>query len=265
LPDSPIDDPSFELGVIDTKGIDHTSLRPDLRARLEDGRTLMVLCSSFNDAPDRSTQEFLKSARETGLERALRERVVLMVLPRSGEAMSVKDDSGVRAESDQIGYDLKRDHVEAALRAIGMPELPVLFFNSYGDEPRHLRETLLDRIRQVRLTHANRIESVLQSVRRLAGDIDNESRSAAQREASKRLRLFLQSADQLLPRTKPTHEEPLGTVGVTHARTIWARPVGKGRGRTWTCTTISVSQRPATHKRGPRKPCKICTRCSTTC
>jgi hypothetical protein len=205
----------------------------DLAQRLQAGglpvREAIDLALQVAEALD-AAHERGRSAKETGLERALRERVVLMVLPRSGEAKSVKDDSGARAETDEDGYFLKKDHVEAALKAIGMPELPVLFFNSYGDDPDRLREALLDRIREVRSSHARRVASVLQAVERLTRDFESESQIAARRDALKRLNLFQQSHAELPPRTKPTHEDTLGTFGVTDPRTIWATTRRQG---TW--------------------------------
>jgi len=73
----------FTVQIVDTKGVDDTAIRPDIRAYLDDARTLTVLCSRFNSAPDSTMQQLLENLASTGAERAMDERVVLLVLARS--------------------------------------------------------------------------------------------------------------------------------------------------------------------------------------
>lgn len=93
--------------VIDTKGVDDTAIRPDIRAYLDDPRTLTVLCSHFNSAPDTTLQQLMENLASTGAERVLGERVVLLVLARSHDVLDTQDDTGNRAETPEEGYRLK--------------------------------------------------------------------------------------------------------------------------------------------------------------
>ncbi len=50
---------------------------------------------------------FIEHAIQTGSERILCERVTRLVLSRSGEVLTMKDDNGRLEESDEGGYELK--------------------------------------------------------------------------------------------------------------------------------------------------------------
>jgi transcriptional regulator with XRE-family HTH domain len=56
---------NYELEIVDTKGIDGTSIRQDLVSFLGDARTISLLCTPFNQAPDPSVQALIKYMLET--------------------------------------------------------------------------------------------------------------------------------------------------------------------------------------------------------
>jgi hypothetical protein len=100
--------------LIDTRGIDRTAARADLEHHLDEPHTLALLCSSFNDAPSADSRLLLERAKEAGI-RKLELNAALLVLPRANEALAVKDEAGVRAETVQEGYDLKAEFALMAL------------------------------------------------------------------------------------------------------------------------------------------------------
>ena len=51
LPLEALRETPFLISVIDTKGVEGTTQRPDLMAQIEDPRTVTVLCCKFSDAP----------------------------------------------------------------------------------------------------------------------------------------------------------------------------------------------------------------------
>ena len=51
LPLEALRETPFLISVIDTKGVEGTTQRPDLMAQIEDTRTVTVLCCKFSDAP----------------------------------------------------------------------------------------------------------------------------------------------------------------------------------------------------------------------
>ena len=92
-------DRPFNVRVIDTKGIDDTAIRPDIRAYLDDPRTVTVLCSGFRNAPDMTLRLLMENLASTGADTALSERVVLLILARAQEVSDTQDDVGNRAET----------------------------------------------------------------------------------------------------------------------------------------------------------------------
>jgi hypothetical protein len=101
----------YALEIIDTKGIDRAAIRPDLQACIDDPRCVAVLCSKFSQAPDDSLQGIIEHVRDRGATQAVRKRVMMLVLAHDSEALGMKDDSGVLAETEAEGYELKREHV----------------------------------------------------------------------------------------------------------------------------------------------------------
>src|SRR5207249_8168988 len=104
VPEPLLKDSNLILSFVDTKGVDDTAIRPDLKLRLDDPRTLTILCSRFNSAPDTTMQRFIEHTIQTGSERVLSERVLLLVLPRPDEARAMKDDAGQLSDIDADGY-----------------------------------------------------------------------------------------------------------------------------------------------------------------
>jgi transcriptional regulator with XRE-family HTH domain len=68
VPDQVFPSSPYELEIVDTKGIDGTAIRQDLKRYQVDkpARALTVLCSGFNDAPDLAIQNIIDNLIETG-------------------------------------------------------------------------------------------------------------------------------------------------------------------------------------------------------
>ena len=228
IPDDVLNEATFQLSLVDTKGVDQTAVRPDLEIRLRDPRTLTVLCTRFNEAPGPTMQRFLEHARETLPEEVLKERVFLLVLPRPDEARAVKDDTGDMVESDAEGYDLKGDQAQATLRRIGAGELPIAFFNVTSDAAEALRDCLIDRIKDVRSGYFRRIRSVCEAIDRMIENHEVEAAQAAQKEVRKRLKIFYDQHKALPELKRPLHVELVKAFRTLNARTVWATTRRRG-------------------------------------
>jgi len=228
VPDDVLDESILRLSLVDTKGVDQTAVRPDLEIRLRDPRTLTVLCTRFSEAPGATIQRFLEHARETLPEGVFQERVLLLVLPRPDEARTVKDDTGEMVESDEEGYELKRDQAEATLRRIGVGDLPIAFFNATSDAPEELRERLIERVHGVRAGYSRRILSVCDAIDRLIENHEVKAAEAAQKEVRKRLRIFCGQHEDLPDRKRSLHMELVKAFRTLNARTVWATTRRRG-------------------------------------
>ncbi len=160
VPTSLLGTSDFSVRIIDTKGIDRTAARADLEVHLDEPHTLAVLCSGFNNAPAAEPRLLLERAGEAGV-RSLETHSSLLVLPHPNEALAVKDESGIRVDSVEEGYELKGEQVAMALQPLGLQNLAVGFFNAHGDDPARLREFLIERIDKVRETFRFRLNEII--------------------------------------------------------------------------------------------------------
>jgi hypothetical protein len=168
--------------VIDTRGIDRATARADLEEHLLDSHTVSILCSGFNDAPSQPVQHLLERARDIG-NPLVDTNASVLVLARPLEALAVKDEVGIAAESDEEGYELKGEQVLGALTPLGFQNLPVEFFNSFSDDPQRLRDFVLGRVEVTRAKFRAELDEVLDSAKALLENVEMEQVLADQREA----------------------------------------------------------------------------------
>lgn len=221
IPHRILEDEFLSVRLVDTKGIDRIVERADLESHFDGPHTISLLCCMFNEAPGDAAQRLLTRAREAGV-RNIAVKTSLLVLPRPAEALAVKDDDGIVVELAADGYDLKAEQVEMALRRIGVPQLPVHFFNAREDNPSGLREFLLTRLAQLRGLYSGQLTQVIDEVRSLLKNFETEQVQEVQRDAARRVHVWLNS-NRTLPRAKARiHESLLTALDHAYASTIRA-------------------------------------------
>lgn len=151
------------LTLIDTKGVDQTAEREDLECHFDDPRTLVVLCSRFNDSPDLASQTLIQRAREAGV-RDIEAKTALLVLARPDEALAVKHDGGGNVEDEAEGYELKKDQIDLRLSGLGATGLPVHFFNAKENHPEPVRNGLVGQIVAYRERYCDQIDKLAAAV-----------------------------------------------------------------------------------------------------
>ena len=151
----------------------------------------MVLCSKFLDAPEMAIQTLLRRARDVGA-RNIEQKSLILVLPRPEEALSVKDDHGCEAESDEEGYALKDGHIDLSLGHLGLPDLPVEFYNAKLGAAEPVREVLISRIAQYRHLYCDSIERLSEAVDQLISNQENIQIQMIFREVERRLRTWIE-------------------------------------------------------------------------
>ena len=173
VPDPVLASRELPIRIIDTKGIDQTAERQDLESHFDNPKTLVVLCSRFNDAPEVALQTLLRRARDGGA-RDLPLKTVLFVLPRPEEAMAEKYDDGTHVETDSEGYDRKREGVLFRLNQQQLSSLSVEFFNAREESGRAVRERLIEKIVDYRRHHADQVTRLSKAV----GHLDENRKDA---------------------------------------------------------------------------------------
>ena len=222
VPSEMLRDHGYVLEIIDTKGVDRTAIRPDLQSCIDDTRTFTLLCSRFTQAPDVSLQGLIEHLMNTGGDRSLRERVSMLVLAHDTEALGMKDDSGVLAEFEDEGHELRLEQVEAELARIGVPHLPVCFFNAKTQTPEAITSNVVKGIAAMRGAHVQKITDVTAAIEQLIENRDEQHVLAAQQEVNKKLRIFAKQHQILGPRKLFAHNSVLIAIRSLHPSTVWA-------------------------------------------
>ena len=178
------------LKLIDTKGVDQTAEREDLECHFDDPRTLVVLCTRFNDSPDIASQTLISRAKEAGV-RDIGAKTVLLVLPRPDEALAVKHDGGGNAEDEAEGYELKKDQIDLRLSRLGVCGLPAVFFNAKENDSEPVRHALAGQIVAYRNRFCQQIETTAGAVDHLIKNQENETIRLVFEQVSQRLATWI--------------------------------------------------------------------------
>lgn len=155
-------DGDIKLSVIDTKGVDQTANREDIDLQLKNSRNISILCTKFNDAPDKVTETLLTHMKNSGLIDYIEERVVILVLDRDGEAENIADldepdlDEGRYIREEQIQKDLEH--------SLKISNVDIIFFNSNKDNGNELLSRINKKLVRLRSTHLNRITLINDAV-----------------------------------------------------------------------------------------------------
>lgn len=220
----------LDITVIDTKGVDDLAVREDLDLRLRDQRTATVFCCRFNDAPGTSAKSLLQHMRETMSDTIEDGKVLILVLPREGEALSMKDDIGELAETTAEGYDFKGMQLESEFASEGLENIGVEFIDVGNDNPKHVRQKIISQISKLRNSMAR---SALESCEAAIEIMDNHEAvalSAAVEEVSNKLINFIQGTPSLSTREKHAHQELTDTINsIRYASTLWAATRRSGK------------------------------------
>jgi transcriptional regulator with XRE-family HTH domain len=221
IPDAILQDKELGLRIVDTKGIDGAATRADLDKLFDDSRTLVVLCSRFNDAPESSLQQLLQRIKDAGA-RDIAVKTTVLALARPEEAEAVKDNSGLLVEDQSEGYDLKRADVEMHLSRLGLNEIPVEFFNARDDEASPLREFLLARVRSVRSVWGTRITALSKTVDELIVNQKQEQTAVVFRDVMRRLNTWLSKNREIDGIAEQAQQELIKAIQAAHWRSVWA-------------------------------------------
>lgn len=162
----------YRLSVIDTKGVEGTTQRPDLKAQIDDPRTVTVLCSKFADAPGNAPLSILREVIDAGSDAVDSERLCLLVLPRDDEALKIIDDTGSNPSSAEEGYAVREAQIDQQFATEGLPTIPMNFFNVGKDRPEDVWTWLTSMIEKIRANKVAKIHRLVQASQDLIANCD---------------------------------------------------------------------------------------------
>ena len=220
VPQRILGEESLAIRIVDTKGIDRTAERRDLEEHFSAPNTIVVLCSSFNDAPSISVQNLLERAKE-GQFSNLETKTTVLALPRSNEALAVKDDEGFSAQTVEDGYDLKGDQVELRLGKL-VPGVRIEFFNAFEDEPELLSDFLLELVHGLRKRHCENLKEAIAGANDLVQNFAKEQVREIQQKVAQHLITWLENNQQIDPPLRRLQDSLILAIGRAHASSLQA-------------------------------------------
>ena len=221
VPNPILKEDSLAIRLIDTKGIDGTAEREDLEFHFNEARSIVVLCSKFNDAPSHAVQQLLERAVD-GQFPDLKSKAAVLVLPRPEEALAVKTDAGDLAEDTEDGYALKGEQASMTLETQNFPTAGIEFFNVREDEVQRLNDFLLRLVRELRELHLARLSDVISEATGVVQNSEKEQSSATMKEVSRRLKVWLENHKDVSHSELPLERHVLRAITTAHPSSVRA-------------------------------------------
>ncbi len=217
------------IAVVDTRGVDGSAVRPDILAHRKNARAVTLLCSKWGSAPDPSAQNLLTYVTETDADPSLLNRVAVVALARSGDALSMRHDSGESAEDIAQGYDIKLGQIEDALQKIGMQGVDAVAFDASADDPANLTTFIVEKIGSVRKVQADSARATILAVDQMLSNQQEAQAMAAMETVGGNLERFADRNRTLRGARRPAYERLIAAVTTLHPRTVWAATRRAGR------------------------------------
>lgn len=227
LADAAGDVQNLNVRILDTKGIDQAATRADLDRQFDDSRTITVLCSRFMDAPEQSLQNLLQRVKNAAV-RDIIDKTVILVLARQEEAVAMKHDDGMQVDSEEEGYDLKRDQVVMRLTQLGLNGIPVEFFNARYDDFGPSRRSLVGRVRRLRGLWAQRVDALGTRIDALIANHETEQAALVYREVMNRVNTWLAKNRSIDGVADQAQQELVRAIRQAHPQSIRASVRRKG-------------------------------------
>lgn len=192
-----IDD--LRVSVIDTKGLDGNVEREDIDRQFDSGRTVSVVCSKFNDAPEQAVQQLILHMIESGRRNQLASETILLVLDRDGESEKVMAEDGIVADAEE-GRLVRQEQIEDSLRSkmrLNEELFPqICFYDAAQEESSDLVMILGESIRRMRSARVKRIEEIGAAVEGIELRRDQEEAKAAFEHVSNSIGVWAETSSK---------------------------------------------------------------------
>lgn len=222
LPLEALRETPYALSVIDTKGVEGTTQRADLMKRIEDERTVTVLCCSFSDAPGNVPLSIMRDTVEAGIDAIEGERICLLALPRNDEALKIVDDLGNRPDSAEEGYAIREGQIDQQFATEGLASVPVNFFHVETDSPEEIWNWLIDRVSAIRAAKVARIHRHVEAADTLVTNADVAKTREARATIANTMRKAADRFRELPPILRPAASNLVAQVKNTHQSSVAA-------------------------------------------
>ena len=228
LPSKVLSRSPYDISILDTKGIEGTTQRPDLRAQIDNPRALTILCTRFNDAPGEKPMALLREIVETRSDASERGRVAILVLPWGDEALGVHGDDGFTPETVEDGYLIREEQALGALIREGLPEVPIFFYNARQESAQSIWRDLNGRLEAMRGRYHERARQLASSAQALINDADSAASLEARAQIATRIDRVVARHSKLPTQARPAHQNLIEQAQLGHASSIAASIARRG-------------------------------------
>jgi transcriptional regulator with XRE-family HTH domain len=229
VPFPPVRNTPFYVTAVDTRGIDGSSIRPDIVTRIRDDRAITVLCCRWGSAPDAAIQTLLTHLKETELDPNLSKRLAILIIARPGDALSMRHESGESVESVEEGYEIKLRHAQDALTREQLPSLAAFAFDSTQDPDEGLQSFLIERLADLRSVHLEGARQTINAVREMLTNAEEAKAVAAVTAVTADMQRFVDQHPFLQGRPTSIYPRLFVAIKDAHPRAIWASTRRNGR------------------------------------
>lgn len=229
LPLQALRETPYLLSVIDTKGVEGTTQRSDLKAQIDDARTVVVLCSKFSDAPGPTPMSIMREMIDSGVDALEAERICLLVLPREDEALKIVDDFGGNPATAEEGYAVRESQIDQQFATEGLPSIPVNFYNVGADDPAHVWGWLTSMIDRVRSNKVLRIQRFVGAAHDLVNNSDIAKSRQARIEIARAIENVADRFNELPDVVRPAHANLVAEAKKAHQSSIAASVNRRGK------------------------------------
>lgn len=229
LPLQALRETPYLLSVIDTKGVEGTTQRSDLKAQIDDSRTVVVLCSKFSDAPGPTPMSIMHEMIDSGADALDAERICLLVLPRDDEALKIVDDFGGNPASAEEGYAVRESQIDQQFATEGLPSIPVNFYNVGTDNPTHVWSWLTSMIDRVRSNKVLRIQRFVGAAHDLVTNSDIAKSRQARIAIASGIEHLAERFNELPAVVRPAHANLVTEAKKAHQSSIAASVNRRGK------------------------------------
>ena len=238
LPLKALRETPYRLSVVDTKGVEGTTQRPDLKAQIDDPRTLTVLCTKFSDAPGATPVSLIRELVDSGSDALDAERLCLLVLAREDEALKIVDGSGSNPETVEEGYAIRESHIDKQFATEGLPVLNVNFFNVATDNPEDIWEWTMSRISELRSHRTKRVTRLVGAAHDLVQNSDVAKTRQARKSIAATVSVAADRFEKLPTIVRPAHQNLVTEAKKTHQSSIAAAVNRRGEWSNFQATHI---------------------------
>lgn len=225
----------YLLSIVDTKGVEGTTQRLDLKNQIDDHRTITVLCTGFPNVPGDTPISIIKDVINSGSDAINDGRLCLLVLPKNDEALKVINDIGETPTTDNEGYSIREYQIKQTFETEELPSIPVEFYNAERDKPQNVWKSLTSMIENVRLRKIGKIKQSIDAVNSLVTNSDVAKDRQARCDIAKTMEQTAERFQNLPKIIKPAYINLTEQLKKIHHRSIAASVNSKRRGKWNNC------------------------------